>query len=132
MRKLTGPPQWRAQDHPYRRVRLNGNIVIIDELLVDVVKALNRAGAQTDFCCQGNHHAHDDRKHIHSHAYISVSRKSSLPDSLIELATSRGFQSSKHYLCATPKAFALPPVKVRANNRRFIRMLNEWTRTHHR
>lgn len=128
-RKSTGPREWPNQDHPYKRLRLNGKIVIVDELLADIVRKLNRAGAKTDFCCQGNHHAADDRRYFHDRSYISVNRKGKgFPKSLVELAERRGFQTGKYYLCATSPMASLPQRRVRTNNRRFLRMLREWAR----
>lgn len=122
---LDGPPQWPAQRHPYKRLRIDGEIVIIDELLADVVRALNRAGAQTEFCCQGNHRADEDQKIGLSGAYITVKRK--LPKSLIDHAQRYGFKASNpRHLYATPPALDLPLARIRANNRRFVRMLRKW------
>lgn len=127
MREFNGPPQWPAQMHPYKRMRLGGRIVIVDALLADVVRALNQAGTRTDFCCQGNHRADEDRRLGLCGAYISVEGKGGLPQSLLAHARKHGFETrSRHHLYATPPAIAKPSRQIRANNRQFVRMLRKW------
>lgn len=52
------------EDHKEIPVEINGNVINIDEELVDAVVALNKVGIKTTFSCQGRNEAQK--------AYISI------------------------------------------------------------
>jgi hypothetical protein len=125
---------WPSNHHPARMLTLpNGERVAIDALILPAVRKLNHLGLRTDFSCQGDQRKTDhqwrDGGHFVLGGYLSLA-KGSFPQSLIEAATRAGFYIEPRYLSVVREAVGpdlkLRDNKLRANNRRFIRLLQRW------